>query len=147
MINTEFIKSSHPDFDKVKQIRTEVFTYEQGANVGEEFDGFDSNEKTLYALVYKDGEPSATGRIAELSPQCCKIGRIAVKKSQRGYGLGKVLVESLLKKCYDLGYKTVKVDSQLHAVDFYKKSGFTPTGEKTIIDRGIEHLPMQMTED
>ncbi|MGN0528550.1 MAG: GNAT family N-acetyltransferase [Eubacterium sp.] len=147
MINTEFIKSSHPDFDKVKQIRTEVFTHEQGANDGEEFDGFDSDEKTLYALIYKGGEPSATGRIAELSEGCCKIGRIAVKKSQRGYGLGKVLVESLVKKCYDLGYKTVKVDSQLHAVEFYKKFGFTPTGEKTITDRGIEHLPMQMTED
>lgn len=147
MINTEFINSDHPDFDKVKQIRTEVFTKEQGASADEEFDRFDSDETTLYALIYNGVEPSATGRIARLSPDCCKIGRIAVKKSQRSHGLGKVLVESLVKKCYDLGYKTVKVDSQLHAVEFYRKFGFTPTGEKTITDRGIEHLPMQMTED
>ena len=85
--------------------------------------------------------PVATGRIAFM-PKGVKIGRIAVVCSARGTGCGAFLVKSLCQMCKKQNIHTVYVDSQLHAVGFYEKLGFRSTGEPTVIDRGIEHLPM-----
>ena len=102
---------------------------------------FDSDPKTLFALVEENGVPVATGRIAFMS-KGVKIGRIAVVRSARGTGCGAFLVKSLCQMCKKQNIHTVYVDSQLHAVGFYEKLGFRSTGEPTVIDRGIEHLPM-----
>ncbi|MFR5371086.1 MAG: GNAT family N-acetyltransferase, partial [Eubacterium sp.] len=67
---------------------------------------------------------------------------IAVVCSARGTGCGAFLVKSLCQMCKKQNIHTVYVDSQLHAVGFYEKLGFRSTGEPTVIDRGIEHLPM-----
>jgi hypothetical protein len=127
----------------VKDIRTSVFTNEQKANANEEFDSFDSDENTNYALVYQGDTPVATGRIAHYGKNV-KIGRIAVAKSQRGKGLGAILVNALVEKSKQLGADEIFVDSQLHAVEFYKKLGFEKISDEIIIDRGIEHLPMKL---
>ena len=128
-MTVRFISYDSVDFDFVKKIRNDVFEKEQGAIAEQEFDLFDSDPKTLFALVEENGVPVATGRIA-------------VVRSARGTGCGAFLVKSLCQMCKKQNIHTVYVDSQLHAVGFYEKLGFRSTGEPTVIDRGIEHLPM-----
>lgn len=140
-MTVKFISYDSKDFDIVKKIRNDVFEKEQGAIAEQEFDSFDSDPKTLFALVEENGTPVATGRIAFMQ-KGVKIGRIAVVRTARGGGYGAFLVKSLCRKCKEQNIHTVYVDSQLHAVGFYEKLGFRPTGENTVIDRGIEHLPM-----
>lgn len=140
-MNIEFFNCDNSKFNIAMSIRNLVFEDEQGAIADEEIDTYDSDKNTVFALVYDNDNAVATGRIARLQ-NGFKIGRIAVLKSQRGKGTGAFLVDSLCQKCVDLGAKKIYVDSQLHAVEFYEKLGFYPTGESEIIDRGIRHLPM-----
>ena len=139
-MNVKYIRCTDSEFKKVKEIRTAVFTNEQGADKNE-FDSYDSDERTLYCLIEDNGEAVATGRLAFID-KGIKLGRIAVLKSERGKGTGRLLVESLCVKADELD-NDVFVDAQLHAVPFYEKLGFTATGEKEITDRGILHLPMR----
>lgn len=141
-MNIIFFNSNDKHFKYVKDIRTSVFTEEQGLIADEEFDDYDRNDDTLFALVYNDGVPVATGRLVRL-PDGVKIGRIAVLKSQRGQGTGKFLVVSLCKNADKIYGGTIYVDSQLHAQGFYESLGFVPTGEPQVIDRGLPHLPMK----
>jgi predicted GNAT family N-acyltransferase len=138
----KLFKPNDSEFAQVMDIRTTVFENEQGAIASEEIDCYDSDSNTVYALVYDGEKPVATGRIAK-TPKGFKIGRIAVLKNQRGKGTGKVLVTFLCDEAFEMGASIIFVDAQLHAVEFYKKLGFEPTGDEKIIDRGIEHLPMR----
>lgn len=141
-MKTVFINHTSPEFKDVMYIRNTVFEKEQGAIAEEELDCYDADDKTVYTLLYENDKPVATGRIA-CTPYGFKIGRIAVLKSQRGRGTGAVLVKTLCDKAMELGAEFVLVDAQLHAVPFYEKLGFSPTGEREITDRGIIHLPMR----
>jgi predicted GNAT family N-acyltransferase len=138
----EFVNSSSFEFKYVMAIRNTVFELEQGAIAEEEIDDYDKSNDTVYALIYDGDEPVATGRIAQ-TDKGYKIGRIAVMKSQRGKGVGALLVNTLCDKAVQMGADNVLVDSQLHAVPFYKKQGFEVISDNEIIDRGIRHLPMR----
>lgn len=143
MFKIEFITADDSRFDDVKRIRTTVFTNEQGAVAGEEFDSYDNDAD--FALVVDDnGTIAGTGRVA-LVDNGYKIGRIAILKEYRGNHLGDMLVKALIKKAYSKGAKSVFVDSQLHAIPFYEKIGFATCGEQ-IVDRGLPHIPMKMGE-
>lgn len=137
----EFVGRDSKEFEAIMHIRNTVFEKEQGAAAEEEIDIYDNDNSTVYALIYDDKFPVATGRIA-ITPKGYKIGRIAVIKNQRGKGLGGILVNALCDKAYEMGADSILVDAQLHAVPFYEKLGFSPTGEPEITDRGIIHLPM-----
>lgn len=140
-MNVEFVDCKSKWFSVIQKIRNDVFELEQGANANEEFDYYDSCDDTVFALVFIEDEPVATGRIVLLS-NGYKIGRIAVLKTYRGYGLGKMLVTSLCEKAYQMGATEIYVDSQLHAVGFYEKLGFEKYSDSIVIDRGLQHLPM-----
>ncbi len=138
----KIIGCSGSEFETVKSIRRTVFTQEQGADADTELDAHDSEETTEYILLCENGAAVATGRLVPLPDGAYKIGRIAVLATQRGKGTGKALVQALCARAAEKGADTVLVDAQLHAVPFYEKLGFCPTGEKEITDRGIQHLPM-----
>lgn len=138
-----FIKSADREFSLVKDIRTSVFTLEQGADRDSEFDLYDEQDADSdYVLIFSGGNAAATGRLA-FTGKSCKIGRIAVVKGFRGMGLGDKLVRALLNRAFELGYDSVLVDSQMHAIPFYKKFGFEPSGGQ-IMDRGLVHMPMKL---
>lgn len=142
MLEIVFFNFGNEKFNDVKSIRTAVFTDEQGLIGDEEFDAYDRDAHTLFALVYEDGRAVATGRIVSI-PDGVKIGRIAVLRSQRGKGTGRFLVDSLCKMAGEMCSDAIYVDSQLHAQGFYESLGFVPTGEPPIIDRDLPHLPMK----
>lgn len=136
-----YIDRTDEKFNIVMQIRNEVFEKEQGAIASQEIDLYDESDKTIYLLLYDGDSAVATGRIA-FTDSGVKIGRIAVVSSQRGKGVGAVLVSSLCEKAQNMGAKFVLVDAQLHAIKFYEKLGFKSLEKPEIIDRGIRHLPM-----
>ena len=151
-------------FEYVKAIRRTVFIDEQGADESAVIDEKDMQSATSFAIVCENDECVATGRIT-LIDGVYKIGRVAVLGSQRGKGTGKINPNPPTLKQFCLGLITMKsfglgvirckvnefqytmkeilVDAQLHAVQFYEKLGFTPTGDSEIWDIGIRHLPMR----
>lgn len=135
-----FFDCNDKQFNTVKNIRTQVFTNEQGADAAAEFDSLDNFAE--FALLYDNGVPAGTARLV-YNNNGCKIGRIAVLKSFRGKGCGAFIVKQICKKAFDKGAENVFVDAQNYAVPFYQKLGFKINGEQ-LYDRGLPHIPMML---
>ena len=106
-----------------KPLRDEVFVGEQNFPAHLEDD---ENEACAWHFIVADnGETVATGRLIKLEENVYKLGRIAVKKSLRGTGLGKKVTQTLIDKAKELGANIVKISGQTHAVPFYEKFGFS----------------------
>lgn len=121
-------------------LRFEIFCDEQGYTREQEID---EEDKTSPLLVLYDGEtPVATGRVVDEGNQAFHIGRICVKKNLRGSGIGRTLVEALLKKAREMGAREITLGAQCRAQGFYEKLGFVPCGE-VYMDGHVPHIPMR----
>ncbi len=126
--------------DSFRNLRIDIFVKEQGVPEENEFDDYDLQVPHL--VIFSDNEPVATGRVIPYGENTVKIGRIAVKKSMRGTGLGEKIVLELLKKSKEDGAKTVRVGAQTHAVGFYEKCGFELLGTPEYLEENIPHYDM-----
>ncbi len=120
----------------IKHIRTSVFTREQRVPESLDFEGKDPD--ATHALVWDGKRYVGTGRMLDDG----HIGRVAVLKEYRQKGFGKNIISVLINEAGRLGIQRVFLGAQLHAVDFYKKLGFSEYGE-IFLDAGIEHIHME----
>lgn len=128
------------DWDSLREhaqdLRIEVFVVEQGVPVELEWD--EGDEVSMHAVAYDaDGQPVATGRLLPDG----HIGRMAVRKSARGRGIGSQVLEALLAEARRLGYGRLVLHAQTHALDFYRRHGFVEEGDE-FIEAGIAHRMM-----
>lgn len=129
-----------------KPIRYEVFVLEQQVPLELEWDEMD--EVSLHIVAYKDGKGNvgndsndhALGT-ARLLPNG-HIGRMAVRQSVRGMGIGSVLLQTLLREAQQRGDAAVLLSAQIHAENFYQRHGFVREGEE-FIEAGIPHISMR----
>ncbi len=128
--------------DSFRQLRIDIFVNEQGVPEENEFDNYDLQVPHL--VLFSDGEPVGTGRIIPYGENTVKIGRIAVKKTKRGLGLGEKVVLELLRKAKEDGVKIVRVGAQTHAVGFYEKCGFSLIGTPEYLEENIPHYDMSL---
>lgn len=133
--------------EEIAPIRREVFGAEQGWS--EEILFNETDETSIQAVVYKDIDrtiPVGVGRLHKTeNGEDYKIGRIAVKKDERGQGYGDFIVRMLVDKALMMGADRVLVGAQPHAVAFYQKIGFRSLGE-TYMEAGIEHTVMEIKQ-
>ncbi|MCH5273117.1 MAG: GNAT family N-acetyltransferase [Lachnospiraceae bacterium] len=133
--------------EEIAPIRREVFGTELGFPEDIIFD--ETDELAVQAVVYKDIDrtiPVGVGRLYRTDEEKeYKIGRIAVKKEERGQGFGDFIVRMLVDKGLMMGADRVVVGAQPHAVKFYEKIGFRPTGE-TYTEAGKEHTVMEIRQ-
>ena len=134
--------------DEIAPIRREVFGKEQGWPDDILFD--DVDETAIQAVVYKDINrtiPVGVGRLHRMEQEnVYKIGRIAVKQTERGQGYGDFIVRMLVDKGLLMGADRVLVGAQPHAVPFYEKIGFRSIGE-TYTEAGIVHTVMEIRQN
>lgn len=123
------------------RIRTEVFVQEQGFERE-----FDEKDRDAYHIVLlKDGEPAATGRIFPgQNPAVWLAGRIAVRGSERGSGLGSALMREIEAKAKALGAGCMEISAQTRARPFYEKQGYRAEGEE-YLDEYCPHICMRKT--
>lgn len=130
------------DWDSVREhaqaLRIEVFVVEQGVPVELEWD--EADEVSTHAVAYDEaGQPVATGRLLPDG----HIGRMAVRKSARGQGIGAQVLRALLEEAKRLGYRELVLHAQTHAAGFYARHGFELRGEE-FIEAGIPHRMMTL---
>jgi predicted GNAT family N-acyltransferase len=87
------------------------------------------------------GASVATGRLLRTGAKVSKIGRVAVKRSLRGTGVGQVALEALVSAARDRGDTEVMLHAQASATRFYLTQGFTAVGEP-FKEAGIDHIEM-----
>lgn len=120
-----------------KPIREQVFIQEQHISPEDEWDAQDAI--ALHFVVYLAGQAVATARLLENH----SIGRVAVLKSQRGLGLGRVLMQHIIQLARQQCRPEVKLSAQVHAIPFYQSLGFYVEGE-SYLDCGIPHVDMRL---
>ena len=122
------------------QIRREVFIEEQGF-----LNEFAETDITAWhCVLFVEGKAAATGRLYpdESVPFAAHIGRLAVVKSERGNGLGSLLISMLEQLARGLSFDSVSLSAQCRAEKFYRMNGYVPEGE-VYYDEHVEHILMK----
>lgn len=108
-------------------LRREVFVTEQGVPAEEELDEYDLTADH-YVLV-KDGTVVATTRVI-YKEEGCKLSRFAVRKAERGHGVGGRLLAFVLADLKAKGKPRVFMSAQSDKIGFYAKYGFHAYGDE-----------------
>ena len=120
-----------------KLIREQVFIQEQQIAVEDEWDAEDA--VSVHFVIYDQDQPIATARLLKNN----SVGRVAVLKSHRGTGIGKLLMQQIIQQAKHQQREFLKLSSQVHAIQFYAGLGFKVEGEQ-YLDCGIPHVDMRL---
>lgn len=131
----------HGRWDQLQQdaklIRTQVFICEQGITEADEWD--DQDVISQHFVIYDQDQPIATARLL----QNHSVGRVAVVKAYRGQGIGQMIMLEIISYAQKQGLSVLTLSSQVHAISFYEKLGFTVQGN-SYDECGISHIEMTM---
>lgn len=128
--------------DHAFNIRRDVFIIEQGVPETLEFDAFDRLDSGCeHVLMTYNGSPAATGRVRKIDT-CAKLERICVRKSYRGFGLGKQVIHQLEAVIKNEHVDHYLLHGQTHAIGFYESLGYTVFSD-VFIEDGIPHVKMK----
>lgn len=128
------------ELEEVFKIREIVFIKGQNVPRVLEMDSFDRSAS--HVIVFKNNRTIGCARI-RFTGNKAKLERIAILKRYRGKGLGKKLVDYLIKYCKKRGVGTIILHSQYYLKDFYKSCGFKARGNP-FIEAKIKHIEMYM---
>ncbi|WP_222564584.1 GNAT family N-acetyltransferase [Novilysobacter antarcticus] len=122
----------------LRAVREAVFVQEQGVPLELEWDELDP---ASHHVIARDsaGTPIGTAR---LTPER-HIGRMAVLSPWRGRGVGGAMLRTLLARAAELGWSRLSLHAQVHAIPFYARHGFLPTGPR-FDEAGIDHQLMSL---
>jgi len=123
------------NFSDIEKIRTAVFIQEQNVPIELEWDEFDND--STHILAYYNNKAVGTARLLDDG----HIGRMAVLKAYRNRNIGKNMLKYILDIAQAKSIALIELSAQDHAVDFYKKYGFTVTSD-VYMDAGIPHYTM-----
>ncbi len=152
MIRVETVEDA-AGLSEAWRIREEVFVVEQRVPVEEEIDDLDTAETTTHALGWLDDELVATGRVLwdPGHPGEVHVGRVAVRATARGRGVGAALMSHLegvalarhgVRRGDDL-VVLVALSAQEHAIGFYTRLGYSLVPGERYLDAGIWHRDME----
>ncbi len=117
-------------------IRHAVFVIEQGVPAELEHDADDAD--ALHLLVRDDsGTAIATARLLRNG----HIGRMAVLPAWRGRGIGRALMQHLIRHAEHRGLEQLFLHAQCQAEPFYRRFGFVAQGD-VFDEAGIAHQTM-----
>lgn len=138
MIKIEsFLYSDKGKFELALSVRTKVFVNEQKVDKRLEFDGKDP-EATHYLAYYKE-KVVGTARWRQ-TDKGIKLERFAVLPEFRSKNIGQEILKVVLNDVKKIN-KKIYLNSQISAVGFYLKNGFSIQG-KSFFEAGIEHVKM-----
>ena len=121
-------------------IREKVFIEEQKVTPQLEWDGLD--EEAIHFLAHQNIVAIGCAR-AIINHNAMQLGRMAVLKEHRHRGVGSALIEKAIATSKLNQLLAIHISAQCHAIDFYKKFGFTITSN-TYLDAGIPHRDMRL---
>ncbi|MGM7680930.1 GNAT family N-acetyltransferase [Cytobacillus sp. Hm23] len=132
------IATTNDEYNDALLVRRQVFIEEQQVSEEEEIDNLE-NEATHFVL-YDHNQPIGAGRIRQLE-NTGKVERICVLSTSRKKGSGKMIMDKIEQYAIDQGIDKLKLNSQTHAEQFYKKLGYETVSE-VFMDAGIPHVTM-----
>ncbi|MGI9349812.1 MAG: GNAT family N-acetyltransferase [Amylibacter sp.] len=121
-------------------LRRTVFIEEQNVPENEEVDGDDPD--CDHILLTVSDIPVGAARLKYYN-DFIKVQRVCVLKNYRGQGIGSKIINFIIKHVEKNDIcSSVRLGSQIHALEFYKRLGFIEFGEE-YLDAGILHKDME----
>lgn len=137
IIVKQFDELTTKELYEILRARFEVFVIEQEC-VYLDIDGVDY--RSLHIFCEENGKVVAYLRAFEKEKDVIQMGRVLTTK--RGIGLGARLlrysIEEIDKHFHP---KKIYIESQTHAIGFYKREGFKVCSDE-FMDAGITHVEM-----
>jgi predicted GNAT family N-acyltransferase len=142
-MKVELFGSSDARLERAIALRVAVFVVEQGVPLDEELDAHDTtaDPTAIHAVVCQGERPVGAGRSYFVEPGVTRIGRMAVAAEARGRGIGRAILEALMREARQRGFRRVVLAAQTRARAFYEKAGFAVAGEE-FVEAGIAHVEM-----
>jgi ElaA protein len=130
------------EYWEILYLRTAIFVVEQDCPYQE----VDEKDKVSFHLFGSDeqGRVIATSRILPkgISYKEVSIGRVALKKEQRGKGIADIMMLKTFEFIKNLfGEAPVRISAQEYLKNFYGKHGFIQIGDGYLEDN-IPHIEM-----
>lgn len=125
----------------ILQLRSEIFVVEQDC-VYNDLDGLD--KAAVHQFIKKEGSIVAYSRLLKPGTRFpdYSIGRVVVKQSERGTGLGiKMMNDAKDYIIQEWGAVKIKISAQKYLQKFYEDLGFKIVTEEYLED-GIPHFGM-----
>ncbi len=125
----------------ILQLRSEIFVVEQDC-VYNDLDGHDKD--AVHQFLKKDGEIIAYSRLLKPGSRFSdfSIGRVVVKQSERGTGLGiRMMTEAKHYIVENWKAQKIKISAQKYLRKFYEDLEFVVISEEYLED-GIPHYGM-----
>lgn len=137
-----FSELSLDELYEILQLRSEIFVVEQDC-VYNDLDGLDTD--AVHQFLKKDDKVVAYSRLLKPGTRFPEysIGRVVVKKSERGTGLGIQMMEeakSFILNTWNA--MEIKVSAQKYLQRFYEDLGFEIVSDEYLED-GIPHYGMR----
>jgi len=121
-------------------LRRTVFIEEQNVPENEEVDGDDPD--CDHILLTVSDMPVGAARLKYYN-DFIKVQRVCVLKNYRGQGIGSKIINFIIRHVEKNDIRSsVRLGSQIHALEFYKRLGFIEFGEE-YLDAGIFHKDME----
>jgi predicted GNAT family N-acyltransferase len=121
-------------------LRIEVFCGEQGVTFDGDRDGLD--DEAVHLVAVDEGEVVGTCRLLIEPGGTARFGRLCVRASARGTGVGALLLAEAEREARAAGARRIGMHAQTDALKLYRRAGFRPYGER-FDEEGIEHLGME----
>jgi predicted GNAT family N-acyltransferase len=126
--------------ETLRAIRGKVFIEEQ--NVPRDIEQDAADDTATHFLLTRETVALACGRMLPDG----KVGRMAVLKEHRNKGLGRLLLDHILKHSRQHGMNRLYLHAQAQAANFYLDAGFFHFGEP-FDEAGIPHVAMDLMID
>ncbi|QGY44944.1 GNAT family N-acetyltransferase [Maribellus comscasis] len=136
-----FSELSLEELYEILQLRAEIFVVEQDC-VYNDLDGLDKN--AVHQFLREDGKIVAYSRLLKPGTRFSEysIGRVIVKKSERGKGIGCRMMKDAMSFILNNWNATkIKISAQKYLQNFYESLGFIIVTEEYLED-GIPHYGM-----
>ena len=139
VLDIRFIQNSK-DMLSCLELRRTVFIEEQNVPENEEVDGDDPGCEHILLTI--SDIPVGAARL-KYYDDFVKVQRVCVLKNYRGQGIGSNIINFIIRHVEknDIS-SSVRLGSQIHALEFYKGLGFIEFGEE-YLDAGILHKDME----
>lgn len=155
-MGSEIFPATRPE--QIETIRVLFTEYAQSLGFSLCFQGFDQELAELpgayvpprgrLLLASIEQEPAGCVAIRPLSNDACELKRLYVRPAFRGSGLGKALMDRILKEARGAGYRRMRLDTVVgkmdRAIAMYRRYGFkeiAPYGDHPVegtIDMELE---------